>query len=133
MQIEAVEEIEAKPVPLTGKVMISKQDYDTLTAAAQKYVVQEKKEGNLHRLLDAASQKIQELMTVISNLKDTIFNLNNRVSKLENELVQERSFEKRFAVHQMEQENMQLKQENKRFRDILKQHGLLPKSREQER
>ena len=133
VQIEAVEEIEVKPVPLTGKVMISKQDYDTLTAAAQKYVIQEKKEGKIQRLLDAANQKIQELLTVISNLKDTIFSLNHRVTELEQELAQERSFEKRFAVHQMEQENMRLKQENKRFRDILKQHNLLPRSRGQER
>ncbi len=132
VQIEAVEEIEVKPVPLTGKVMISKQDYDTLTAAAQKYVIQEKKEGKIQRLLDAANHKIQELLTVISNLKDTIFNLNNRVSELENELAQERSFEKKFAAYQMQQENTRLKQENKRFRDILKQHGLLPKNKEQE-
>ena len=133
VQIEAVEEIEVKPVPLTGKVMISKQDYDTLTAAAQKYVIQEKKEGKIQRLLDAANHKIQELLTVISNLKDTIFNLNNRVSELENELAQEQSFEKKFAARQMEQENIRLKQENKRFRDILKQYNLLPRSRELER
>ena len=133
VQIEAVENIEVKLVPLTGKVMISKQDYDTLTTAAQKCVIQEKKEGKIQRLLDAANQKIQELLNVISNLKDTIYSLNNRVMELEQELAQERSFEKKFAVHQMEQENTRLKQENKRFRDILKQYGLLPKSREQER
>ena len=33
-QVEQVEAVEAKPVPLTGKVMISKQDYETLTMAA---------------------------------------------------------------------------------------------------
>lgn len=131
--IEAVEEIEVKPVPLTGKLMISKQDYDTLTTAAQKYVILEKKEGKIQRLLDAANHKIQELMNVIANLKNIILSLNNRVSELENELAAERSFEKKFAVHQMEQENTRLKQENKRFRAILKQHGLMRKSREQER
>ena len=70
---------------------------------------------------------------MISNLKDTIFSLNNRVSELEQELAQERSFEKRFAAHQMEQENIRLKQENSRFQEILRQHGLLPKNRELER
>ena len=60
LSVEQVEAVEAKPVPLTGKVMISKQDYETLTTAAQKYVVQEKKEGRLQRLLDAANEKIQE-------------------------------------------------------------------------
>ncbi|MGN0167756.1 MAG: plasmid recombination protein, partial [Acetatifactor sp.] len=133
IQIEAVEEIEAKPVPLTGKVMISKQDYDTLTTAAQKYVIQEKKEGKIQRLLDAANQKIQELLHVISDLNETIFSLNHRVSELENELSTERSFEKQFAQRLLEQENSRLRQENKRFRDVLRQHGLLPRGRERER
>lgn len=133
LSVEQVEAVEAKPVPLTGKVMISKQDYETLTMAAQKYVVQEKKEGRLQRLLDTANEKIQSLLHTVSELKQTIFGLNQRVANLEGELAQERSFEKRFAAQRMEQENVRLKQENKRFRDILKQHNLLPKNRGIER
>ncbi len=133
LSVEQVEAIEAKPVPLTGKVMISKQDYETLTMAAQKYVVQEKKEGRIQRLLDAANEKIQGLLRTVSELKQTIFGLNQRVANLEGELAQERSFEKRFAAQRMEQENVRLKRENKRFRDILKQHNLLPKNRGIER
>ena len=132
-QVEQVEAVEAKPVPLTGKVMISKQDYENLTMAAQKYVVQEKKEGRIQRLLDAANEKIQGLLRTVSELKQTIFGLNQRVANLEGELAQERSFEKRFAAQRMEQENVRLKRENKRFRDILKQHNLLPKNRGIER
>ena len=132
-QSEQVEAVEAKPVPLTGKVMISKQDYETLTMAAQKYVVQEKKEGRIQRLLDAANEKIQGLLRTVSELKQTIFGLNQRVANLEGELAQERSFEKRFAAQRMEQENVRLKRENTRFRDILKQHNLLPKNRGIER
>ena len=133
LSVEQVEAVEAKAVPLTGKVMISKQDYETLTMAAQKYVVQEKKEGRIQRLLDAANEKIQGLLRTVSELKQTIFGLNQRVANLEGELAQERSFEKRFAAQRMEQENVRLKQENKRFRDILKQHNLLPKNRGIER
>ena len=133
LSVEQVEAVEAKPVPLTGKVMISKQDYETLTMAAQKYVVQEKKEGRIQGLLDAANEKIQGLLRTVSELKQTIFGLNQRVANLEGELAQERSFEKRFAAQRMEQENVRLKQENKRFRDILKQHNLLPKNRGIER
>ncbi len=133
LSVEQVEAVEAKPVPLTGKVMISKQDYETLTMAAQKYVVQEKKEGRIQRLLDAANEKIQGLLRTVSELKQTIFGLNQRVANLEGELAQERSFEKRFAAQRMEQENVRLKRENKRFRDILKQHNLLQKSRDVER
>ena len=133
LSVEQVEKVEAKAVPLTGKVMISKQDYETLTMAAQKYVVQEKKEGRIQRLLDAANEKIQSLLHTVSELKQTIFGLNQRVANLEGELAQERSFEKRFAAQRMEQENVRLKRENKRFRDILKQHNLLPKNRGIER
>ena len=133
LSVEQVEAVEAKPVPLTGKVMISKQDYETLTMAAQKYVVQEKKEGRIQRLLDAANEKIQGLLRTVSELKQTIFGLNQRVANLEGELAQERSFEKRFAAQRMEQENVRLKRENKRLRDILKQHNLLPKNRGIER
>ncbi len=133
LTVEQVEAVEAKPVLLTGKVMISKQDYETLTMAAQKYVVQEKKEGRIQRLLDAANEKIQGLLHTVSELKQTIFGLNQRVADLEGELAQERSFEKRFAAQRMEQENVRLKRENKRFRDILKQHNLLPKNRGIER
>ena len=133
LSVEQVEKVEAKPVPLTGKVMISKQDYETLTTAAQKYVIQEKKEGKIQRLLDAANEKIQELLHTVLELKQTIFGLNQRVANLEGELAQERSFEKRFAAQRMEQENVRLKRENKRFRDILKQHNLLPKNRGIER
>lgn len=133
LSVEQVEKVEAKPVPLTGKVMISKQDYETLTTAAQKYVIQEKKEGKIQRLLDAANKKIQSLLHTVSELKRTIFGLNQRVANLEGELAQEHSFEKRFATQRMEQENVRLKRENKRFRDILKQHNLLPKNRGIER
>ena len=133
LSVEQVEAVEAKPVPLTGKVMISKQDYETLTMAAQKYVVQEKKEGKIQRLLDAANEKIRGLLHTVSELKQTIFGLNQRVANLEGELAQERSFEKQFTAQRMEQENVRLKRENKRFRDILKQHNLLPKNRGMER
>lgn len=44
VSIEAVEHIEAKPLPLTSKVMMEREDYQNLVAAAQKYVVQEKQE-----------------------------------------------------------------------------------------
>ena len=133
LSVEQVEKVEAKPVPLTGKVMISKQDYETLTTAAQKYVIQEKKEGKIQRLLDAANEKIQELLHTISELKQTIFGLNQHVSEMENELAAERSFEKQFAQMQLERENSRLRRENTRFRDVLRQYGLLPRGRGQER
>lgn len=126
VQIEAVESVDAKPIPLTDKVVISKQDYENLAMAAQKFVVQEKQERRLQRLLDAANQKVRELMKMVSGLK-------RQVSSLTKALDSERSFEKKFVIAQMKQENGRLKQENRRFRDILRRHGLLQRERDMER
>ena len=43
VSIEAVEQIEVKPLPLSSKVLVEREDYQNLVAAAQKYVVQENK------------------------------------------------------------------------------------------
>lgn len=51
VSIKAVEQIEANPLPLTSKVAVEREDYQTLVTAAQKYVVQEKQEGKLKKLL----------------------------------------------------------------------------------
>ena len=51
VSIKAVEQIEANPLPLTSKVAVEREDYQTLVTAAQKYVVQEKQEGKLKNLL----------------------------------------------------------------------------------
>lgn len=47
VSIKAVEQIEAKPLLLTSKVAVEREDYQMLVTAAQKYVVQEKQEGKL--------------------------------------------------------------------------------------
>lgn len=61
LDIAAVEQIEAKNVPLSSKVMIDGEDYKTLMTAAQKYVVQEKKISRLEKLLKAAEKTIADL------------------------------------------------------------------------
>ena len=52
VSIQAVEQIEAKPLPLTSKVAVEREDYQTLVTAAQKFVVQEKQESKLKNLLN---------------------------------------------------------------------------------
>ena len=42
ISIKAVEQIEAKHLPLSSKVAVEKADFQNLVTAAQKYVVQEK-------------------------------------------------------------------------------------------
>ena len=46
--VQSVEQIEAKPIPLSAsKVMLGRSEYETLTAAVKKYITQEKKESKL--------------------------------------------------------------------------------------
>ena len=47
VSIKAVEQIEMKPLPLTSKVAVDKEDFQNLVTAAQKFVVQEKQESKL--------------------------------------------------------------------------------------
>lgn len=47
ISVQAVEQIEAKPLSLTSKMAIERDDYQALVTEAQKYVVQEKQEENL--------------------------------------------------------------------------------------
>jgi len=72
MDIDAVENIAVQKVPLSSKVMLDREDYETLTAAAEKFVVQEKKESKLRTLLNRAEKKIEELQSKIVELVDTI-------------------------------------------------------------
>lgn len=43
--VQSVEQIEAKPVPLSSKVMLERAEYKALATAAKKYITQEKKES----------------------------------------------------------------------------------------
>ena len=133
VKVKEVEAIEVKPVPLSDKVKMSKEDYNTLAAAAQKYVVQEKQEGRLQKLLNVANMKIKELEQTIQNLTVTIQNLQAQVLELTQQLRNERSIEKKLREKQMESENIRLRKENQRFREVLKEYGLLPRSRDLER
>lgn len=45
IDVQSMEQIDVKNVPLSSKVMLEKEDYQTLVTAAQKYVVQVKKES----------------------------------------------------------------------------------------
>ena len=69
VSIQAVEQIEAKPLPLTSKVVLERDDYQALATAAQKYVAQEKQEGKLKKLLREARKTIDNLKEAIADLK----------------------------------------------------------------
>ena len=108
--VQAVEQLEAKSVPLTSKVMLEREDYQNLTTAAQKYVVQEKKERKLQKLLDAANA--------------TIANLKKALQEVTAELASYKSVKGKLKAGAMEQENRELKRSNALYQDIIRQHGL---------
>lgn len=108
--IEAVEQIAAKNVPLSTKVMLEQVDYKNLMSAAKKYVVQEKKEGKLGRLLKAAEKTIAELKT--------------QVASLTRELAPFRSIEGKLQRAKLENENKELRQKNSFYRDIIERNSL---------
>jgi len=117
VDIQAVDAIEAKPVPFSSKVSLSQEDYKTLTTAAKKYVVQEKKERRLQKLLDVAEK-------TISNLKAQIFELTAKISSLTKELDGYRSIRGQLDNGRLKQDNAELRQRNSFYKSIIEQNGL---------
>ena len=66
--IQAVEQIQAKSVPLTSKVILEQKDYQHFVTAAQKFVAQEKQEDKLKKLLKEAKQTLTNLKNRIADL-----------------------------------------------------------------
>lgn len=117
LEVQAVDKIEAKPVPLSSKVMLSQEDYQTLITAAKKYVVQEKKESKLQKLLDAANGKIVQLEKKVSALLKSIADLTKQLD-------QYRSVRGQLSVGALKQENEELRKNNGLYKSIMEQHGL---------
>jgi len=114
---QAVEQIEVKNVPLSSKVMLEKEDYKTLVTAAQKYVVQVKKERGLDKMLKAAEK-------TIAGLKAKVAELTRTISELTKQIDQYRSIRGQLTVGSLQQENKDLKQRNSFYKSIIEQHGL---------
>lgn len=117
LDIHALEKIEAKPIPLSSKVVLAQEDYQVLITAAQKYVAQEKKERRLQKLLNAANKKIAQLEKKVSELLKTIANMTR-------ELNQYRSIREKLKIGNLQQENERLSKNNSFYKSIIEQHGL---------
>lgn len=117
VSIKAVEQIEVKPLPLSSKVAIEKKDYQTLVTAAQKYVVQEKQEGKLKKLLKEAKKTIAEL-------KDTITDLKAKLAEVTKELAEYKSTRGQIRTGQLEQENRDLRKKLSRYEDVIARNDL---------
>ncbi len=81
--LERIEQIEAKPIPLTSKVAVEKADYDLLKSTANKYVVQEKKESKLQKALDKAKKMIADLTAELKAVKAELLEYQSVIGKLD--------------------------------------------------
>ena len=95
VEIQKVEQIEARPVPLSSKVLLERSEYEALSAAAKKYCTQEHKAVSLKKALDAANKVVGELKAKIESLTA--------------ELSQYKSVRRQLNTAGLEQENAALK------------------------
>ena len=116
VSIQAVEQIEAKPLPLTSKVAVEREDYQTLVTAAQKYVVQEKQEGKLKKILKEAKKTITDLKKIES--------LVTELSAVKEELSQYKSVRGQLRIADLEQENDRLRKRIRTYEDVISHNNL---------
>ena len=105
-----MEQIEAKPLPLTSKVAIEREDYQILATAAQKFVVQEKQEGKLKKLLKEAKK-------TIADLKAKIESLVAELSAAKEELAQYKSVRGQLRTADLEWENDRLRNRLRTYKE----------------
>ncbi len=117
ISIKAVEQIEAKPLPLTSKVAVEKEDFQNLVTAAQKYVVQEKQEGKLKKLLKEAKK-------TIADLKAKIESLLTELSAVKEELAHYKSVRSQLRTADLEQENDRLRKRIRTYEDVISRNDL---------
>jgi hypothetical protein len=117
VSIEAVEQIEVKPLPLSSKVIVEREDYQNLVTAAQKYVVQEKQEGNLKKLLKEAKKTIAELKNTITDLKE-------KLATVTKELAGYKSIRNQLYISELEQENDYLRGKLEKYNAVIEKNDL---------
>jgi regulator of replication initiation timing len=112
-----VEQVEAKPLPLSSKVAVDKEDFQNLVTAAQKFVVQEKQEGKLKKLLKEAKK-------TIADLKAKIESLVTELSAVKTELAQYKSVRGNIDRGKLEQENERLRSRLRTYEDVISRNNL---------
>lgn len=108
--VQAVEQIEAKPVPLSSKVMLERSEYESLAAAAKKYITQEKQESKLQKALDAARKMIAGLEA--------------KVASLTKELFEYKSIRNKLNTAGLEQENEALRDKLRSYEAVIERNNL---------
>lgn len=108
--VQAVDKIEPKPVPLSSKIMLERSEFESLSVAAKKYAVQEKKEHRLQKMLDAANKAITVLKA--------------RISELTAELTEYRSISKKLHPDGLEVENQRLRSKIRSYETTIERNNL---------
>ena len=117
VSIKAVEQIETKPLPLTSKVAVDKEDFQNLVTAAQKFVVQEKQESKLKKLLKDARK-------TISDLKAKVESLVAELDSVKGELAQYRSTRGQLRTTELEQDNDRLRRKIRSYEEVISRNNL---------
>lgn len=117
VSVQAVEQIEAKPLPLTSKVAVEREDYQTLVTVAQKFVVQEKQQGKLKKLLKEAKK-------TIADLKAKIGSLVAELAAVKEELAQYKSVRGQLRTADLEQENDRLRKRLRIYEEVISRNNL---------
>lgn len=108
--VQKIDQIEAKSVPLSSKVMLERTDYEALTTAAKKYCTLEKRESKLQKALDAAHKLIGELKA--------------QVAALIAELSKYKSVRNKLNLVSLEQENKELRSKVQRYESVIDRQNL---------
>ena len=117
VSIKAVEQIEMKPLPLTSKVAVDKEDFHNLVTVAQKFVVQEKQESKLKKLLKDARK-------TISDLKAKVESLVAELDSVKGELAQYRSTRGQLRTTELEQDNDYLRRKIRTYEEVISRNNL---------
>ena len=110
VDVAAIEKIEAKPVPLSSKVILERSEYESLATAAKKYAASEKKESKLQKTLDAANGLIAKLKAEIAGLKQ--------------ELSEYKSVRSKLRTPDLERENAELRGKVQRYENVIQRNNL---------
>lgn len=110
VEIQKVEQIEARPVPLSSKVLLERAEYEVLSTAAKKYCTQEYKAAGFKKALDAANKLIGELKT--------------KVAALNAELQEYKSVRRQLSTAGLEQENIALKKKLQSYEAEIERNKL---------
>lgn len=108
--VQTVDKIEPKAVPLSSKVILERSEFESLSTAAKKYALQEKKEHRLQKMLDAANKVIVELKA--------------KISELTAKLAEYRSIRRKLHPDGLEAENEQLRSKIRSYEAAIERNNL---------